>query len=171
MIDPITLLATASAAFNGIKKAVAMGREAQDIFKQLSKWADSADQLYSYISKNADRPPGLFETISFKKSATSEALDLAATKLQLKQMEDDIRHMFFYGELQSLGATGYSEFIKNRKEIREKREKLLREQARRRAKFIESAFYGVIITILFSLILYMGWIFFILMAQRGKVTL
>jgi hypothetical protein len=30
MIDPITALATATAVFNGIKQAVAVGREAQE---------------------------------------------------------------------------------------------------------------------------------------------
>ena len=51
-MDPITIMATVTAAFNGIKKAVELGREAQDIFGQLGKWAEGAGQLSAYINAN-----------------------------------------------------------------------------------------------------------------------
>ena len=53
-MDPITLLAATTAAFNGIKKAIAVGREVQDVFNQLNKWADSASQLQEFINKSRD---------------------------------------------------------------------------------------------------------------------
>jgi len=45
VLDPVTLLATATTVFNGIKKAVQLGREAQDIFGQLGKWAGTVADL------------------------------------------------------------------------------------------------------------------------------
>ena len=143
-MDPVTLMATITASYNGIKKAVALGREVQDIVKQLGKWAEGADQLYSWIRAQESREPGIFGSIKFDKSETAEALDIAAAKLQLQQMEEEIKVMFVYGELQALGSNGYSDFIRSRKEIREKRQRMIRDQIRRRQKFVENLFLGFI---------------------------
>ena len=67
-MDPITLMATITASYNGLKKAVAMGREVQDIVKQLGKWAEGADQMYSWIKNQETKKPGLFQAIKFDKS-------------------------------------------------------------------------------------------------------
>ncbi len=154
-MDPVTLMATVTASYNGLKKAVAMGREVQDIFKQLGKWAEGADQMYSWIRAQETKKPGLFQAIKFDKSETAEALDLAAAKLQLAQMEEEIKVMFVYGELSGLGATGYSDFIKSRKEIREKRQRMIREQIKRRQRFVENLFLGLIATIATGVIGYL----------------
>ena len=56
-MDPFSLMATATAAFNGIKAAVKVGQEIEGVYRQLSKWADAAGQLQQLIndSKNEDR--------------------------------------------------------------------------------------------------------------------
>lgn len=167
-MDPLTLIATLNATFNGVKKLVAVGREAQDVMKQLGKWADAASQLHGYINKHETRKPGIFEKIGFKGSEGSEALDIMAAKQQLKTMEDEIYHMFLYGELQDLGLAGYREFVHLRKRIREDRERALRDQARRRLKFIENSFAGIVIGTLLALSIYFGVIVFELGRQSGK---
>ena len=155
-MDPLTLMATVTAAYNGVKKAVAIGREAHDIMRQLGQWAEAADKMYSYVVNEQAKTPGLFESTKFDKSETREALDLAAVKLQLKQMEDDIKTMFFYGELQELGQAGYSEFIQNRKKIREDRVKILKKQAQRRAEALDTLFWSFIaaVTLAFALFVF-----------------
>ena len=55
-MDPITALATISAVWGGIKKAVAVGREVQDVWSQLSKWAQAADVL-EQVSDKPKKPP------------------------------------------------------------------------------------------------------------------
>jgi hypothetical protein len=44
-MDPITLLAAASAVWNGIKKASEFAQEAEGVWSQLSKYVGYADQL------------------------------------------------------------------------------------------------------------------------------
>lgn len=154
-MDPLTLMATITASYNGVKKAVALGREVQDVVKQLGKWAEGADQMYSWIRAKETKRPGIFETIKFDKSETAEALNMAAAKLQLKQMEEDIKNMFIYGELSGLGINGYSDFIKSRKEIREKRERMIRQQALKRARFVENVFWILVGLISVSSFLYL----------------
>ena len=167
-MDPVTLLATLNATFNGVKKLVAVGREAQDVMKQLGKWADAASQLHGYINKHENRKPGIFEKIGFKGSEGSQALDIMAAKQRLKSMEDDIYNMFLYGELQDLGLAGYREFVQLRKKIREDRQKALRDQARRRLKFIENTFAGIIISTLLAVSIYFSVIVFELGRNAGK---
>jgi hypothetical protein len=163
-MDPVTLLAATTAAFNGIKKAIAVGREVQDIFGQLNKWADSAGQLQDFINKSRDpnqqKKPGLFEKIGFAKSDTAEAMDIYAAQQKLREMEAEIQHMFYYGALQHLSQEGYREFIAIRKKVREEREKAVRDQARRRKRFIENAFWGTLLTITLAIaIKFFVWLY------------
>ena len=150
-MDPVTLLATASAAFNGIKNAVAIGQEVEGVFQQLTKWADAAGQLQELINDRKgdtnERKVGIFEKIGFKQSETSEAFDIFAAQMRLREMEEEIRLMFIYGELQHLGMEGYSQFNQIRREVREKRERMIRDQVRRRKRFIEGVFWYSLLTI------------------------
>ena len=70
-------------------------------------------------------------------------------------MEEEIKVMFVYGELQALGSNGYSDFIRSRKEIREKRQRMIRDQIRRRQKFVENLFLGFIVLIATSVFGYL----------------
>ncbi len=167
MVDPITLLATVTAAYNGVKKAVDMGREAHQVVRQLGQWAEAADKMYLYINKESARAPGLFEKIKYDQSETREALDLAAAKLQMKQMEDSIRDMFYYGQLQDLGQAGYSEFIQNRKRIREKRIQLQKEQAKRRAQFIDAVFWNIVLVLVAGFTLFVFYLIYSFGSSRG----
>lgn len=160
MLDPVTLLATATAVFNGLKKAVEVGREAEDVFGQLGKWAGAVADLQEWIrteEENANKPPPLFKKLVFNKSATAEAFDTYAAKIKVQQMEEEIRHMFTLGELWWLGKEGYNEFLMMRRSIKEKREKMVYEQIRRRKKLLRiSADAALIVMVLFTggLILY-----------------
>lgn len=163
-MDPVTLLAAATAAFNGIKNAVAVGKEIEGVYNQLSKWADAAGQLQEYINKSktdtGEKKPGLFEKIGFAKSETAEAFDIFTAQMRLREMETDIYHMFIYGELQHMGTEGYSQFIQLRREVRETRERMIKNQARRRKKFIENVFWGalLIVTLTIAIKLFV-WVF------------
>ena len=150
MLDPISLLATATAIFNGLKKAVEVGREAEDVFGQLGKWAGAVADLQEWIrteEENANKPPPLFKKLVFKKSATAEAFDTYAAKIKVAQMEEEIRHMFLLGELWWLGKDGYNEFIMMRRGIKEKREKMVYEQIRRRKKLVRNVSDAIFIAV------------------------
>jgi hypothetical protein len=154
MLDPVSLLATATAVFNGLKAAVEVGREAEDVFSQLGKWAGAVADLQEWMSteeENANKPPPLFKKLVFTKSATAEAFDAYAAKIKIQQMEEEIRHMFTLGELWWLGKEGYNEFILMRRSIKEKREKQVYEQIRRRKKLIKMVTdYAFIAMIVFT---------------------
>ena len=137
MIDPVTALATATAVFNGIKKAVEIGREAEDVFGQLGKWAGAVADIQEWMGQ--DKKPPLFKKLTFSKSATVEAFDAYAAQVKIQEMEKALYHWFHYGPLQHLGREGYIEFIQMRRRVKEQREKMIYEQLRRRKKLIRNA--------------------------------
>ena len=171
-MDPVTLLATATAAFNGIKQAVRIGQEVEGVFNQLTKWADAAGQLQELINKNRgdynEKKPGLFEKIGFKQTETAEAFDLFAAQMRLREMETEIYHMFIYGELQHLGMEGYSQFNQLRREVRERRERTIREQVKRRKRFIENVFWGSLLVIVLTIALKLFIWFYEYGQEAGK---
>jgi hypothetical protein len=159
MIDPVSAFAMATAAFNGIKRAVEIGREVQDVYSQLSQWAGAASDLQEYISQQENRKPGLFEKIGFGKNETGEAFDTFIAKQKIVEMEKEIHHMFTYGALQHLGSDGYREFIQMRRSIKEKREKMIYEQMRRRKAFFSNLInYGGAAVVLIVGIGLLSWI-------------
>jgi hypothetical protein len=147
MIDPVTALATATAIFNGIKKAVEIGREAEDVFGQLGKWAGAVADIQEWISGQQNIKPPLFGRIVFTRSATAEAFDEYAAQVKIREMEKTLQHWFLYGPLQHLGQDGYLEFIQMRRRIKEQREKMIYDQIRRRKKFIKNTSDAIFISV------------------------
>jgi len=138
-MDPLTALSLATAAFQGVKKVVQAGKDAEDIYKQLSKWAGHISDVNEFINEKDDQPKrlGIFEKIGFAKSETGEAFDQIVAKRKVKEMEDNIRHMFVWGELHHLGLDGYRDFIQRRRKIKEERAKLIWDQRKRKRKFLK----------------------------------
>jgi len=141
-MDPITALATISAIWGGIKKAVEVGREVQDVWGQLSTWAQAADVL-EQVSDKPKKPP-LFKKLDFSND-TKQAFDAYAAKVKMREMEADIRHQFLYGGLCHLGMDGLREFYSIRRRIREQRIKAIQDQLVRRRAFFEACFTGGLI--------------------------
>jgi len=141
-MDPITALATISAIWGGIKKAVEVGREVSDVWSQLSAWAQAADVL-EQVSDKPKKPP-LFKKLDFSND-TKQAFDAYAAKVKMREMEADIRHQFLYGGLCHLGMDGLREFYSIRRRIREQRIKAIQDQLIRRRAFFEACFTGGLI--------------------------
>ena len=140
-MDPITLLATASAIWSGIKKASEFAAEAEGVWSQLSKYCGVADQLEQCIQeeKTKSKKPKLFA----KQTAgndVQEAFNAFEAEHKLMQMEKDIRHEFYYGAFCSLeggfgGADGYAKFCNLRRKIRADRIKMKQEQQQLEKEF------------------------------------
>ena len=144
-MDPISALALVTTVWGGIKKAVEVGREVQDVMGQLSQWAQAADVL-EQAAQSEPKKPSLFKKLSFGDD-TKQAFDAYAAKVKIREMEAEIRHEFLYGGLNHLGMDGLKEFYNLRRQIRERRIKMLQDQKVRRQKFIEMSLYGVLIAI------------------------
>jgi len=149
-MDPITIMAAVTAAFNGVKKAVELGREVSDVYGQLSEWAGHVGDFHRTVAELEIKKnkPGLFDKISFKKSDTAEAFDMFAAKQKLIDMEKEIYHMFLYGALNHLGRDGYDEFRRMREEVRNKRNKMIMDQMKSRKEFFDTVFMIVMVSLI-----------------------
>ena len=160
-MDPITLMAAASAAFNGVKQLIDHGKEIEDVFGQLSKWASYTSDLQEWC-RQEETKPSIFKTLSFGDD-TSEALNVISIRMKLAQQETDIREMF-----QWYGPPGaYEEFIAERRKIKAQREKMIYEQARRRKEFLYLVVNSALIAVCLGVLGWMGWIMFELIQARG----
>jgi hypothetical protein len=133
-VDPITLLATASAIWSGIKKASEFAAEAEGIWGQLSKYCGVADQLEQVIQeeKTKSKKPKLFAKLN-PSNDVQEAFNAFEAEHKLMQMEKDIRHEFLYGAFCNLeggfgGMDGYAKFCNMRRKIRADRIKAKQDQ-------------------------------------------
>lgn len=148
-MDPMTLIAATTAAFNGIKQAVAIGQEVEQVFTQLSSWARLAGELNDAIIDSVEQrahTPSIWEKIAYPKNETAEAFDIYIARRRLIEHEKAIKHMFLYGELQNLGMDGYNELMAIRKQIYEERFHARLKQRAARIEYIENIKAGCIIT-------------------------
>jgi hypothetical protein len=133
-VDPITLLATASAIWSGLKKASEFAQEAEGVWSQLSKYCGVADQLEQVIQKEKNKPKKvkLFKSLD-STNDTQEAFNVFEAEHKLMQMEKDIRHEFLYGAFANLeggygSMDGYRKFLEMRRKIRADRIKAIQDQ-------------------------------------------
>ena len=158
-MDPVTLLSAASLAFNGVKKAIQVGRDMEDIFKQLSTWSGYVSDLQEWMGQERKyKKPTLWQKLTWDKSETAEAFDELIAKKKIKEMEDAIKHEFTWGKLHHLGMDGpygYRAFIKIRRDIIAKRKKEIYDQMRRRKAFLYHTKMGVAIGTLVLILIYL----------------
>ena len=144
MIDPITALAAVSAIWSGIKKAVEVGREIEDVWGQLTEWAHAVDNLEQAITAKKNKPP-LFKKLQFKDDA-AEAMAILQAEHKLREMRSELRERFLYGDLEPLGGLdALRRFYQLQRQIRESRIRELQDQQDRRKAFVEACFTGGLI--------------------------
>lgn len=115
MIDPITAISAATAAFNGIKQLVATGREIEDCVGQLSKWAGAMSDI-NFLEQKAKNPPWYK---SFTGSPEAEAMEIFAAKEKIEKQKQEILTMIGY----MYGTRGRERYLEILREVRAQRKK------------------------------------------------
>ena len=149
MIDPITAISAATAAFNGVKKLVHAGRELEDVVGQLGKWYGAAADLQRADTQRKNPP--IFTKLLNSGSVEEEALAIIVHKKKLeeqeKQLQDMLNIRFGYGT--------WKEMVQLRRQIRKEREETIYKQEERKAAFFEGLLV-VVILVMFSAALGIG---------------
>ena len=114
MIDPISAMAAASAAYSGIKKAVSVGREISGMAGTISQWSKACSDL-DFLDKKAQKPP-MYKMFS---DTQATALDIWSQKKRLAEMREDLRAHISW----TYGPSAWDEIVRieaqQRKEQRE----------------------------------------------------
>ena len=129
MIDPITLSAAvsgATAAYNGIKKAIMMGKEIEDLGSQLSTWMSAVSDVDN-IHKNAHNP-STFDKL-FNGSIEQVAMESYSSRKKLEKQREELRN-FLIG---NYGLQAWDDLLKEEGRIRKARSQAIyqKEQQKR----------------------------------------
>ena len=138
-MDPITLFAAATTAYNAVKRGMEVGQELSDMGAQLGAWF-TATADFKATAERSEKPP-LFKKLMATGSVEAEALQITLHKQKLQEMEGELRTMILY----RFGGDVYQQMMAERRRIRDQREQEVHAQARRREALIENLLYLVAI--------------------------
>ena len=138
-MDPVTLMASATASYNAVKRAIAAGQELESMIGSLSKWMSCLSDL-DQAEREAKNPP-IFKKLFSGKSIEQEALEIFAAKQKAQQQRDELRQ--FIGL--TLGQSKWDELVATEARIRKQRQETMYAQRERRRKFVEIAAWTVMI--------------------------
>ena len=114
MIDPFTAMAAATTAYNGIKKAISVGREISGMAGAVSQWSKAVSDL-DFLEEKAKNPP-MYKMFNDNQAT---ALDIWAQKQKLKEMREELKTYISF----TYGPSAWDEIVRieaqQRKEQRE----------------------------------------------------
>ena len=121
MLDPVTLGAAVSAAttaYNGIKKAITIGREIEDLSGELGRWMTAVSDVDN-VHKNANNPSAIDKL--FNGSIEQVAIESFAAKKKLSKQRDELKN-FLIGHY---GMQAWDDLIKEEGRIRKARQEAI----------------------------------------------
>ena len=116
MVDPITAITAATAAFNIIKKGFDMGRDIESMYSDMGKWMGAVADI-----RHADqmvKNPSVFKKLFNGSSIEQEAMDVFAAKKKAEEMENELRT---YVNL-VYGPNSWTDILKLQAKIRKDRQ-------------------------------------------------
>ena len=139
MLDPITLSAAvsgATAAYNGIKKAIMMGKEIEDLGSQLSTWMSAVSDVDN-IHKNANNP-STFDKI-FNGSIEQVAMESYSSRKKLEKQREELRN-FLIG---NYGLQAWDDLLKEEGRIRKARSQAIYQKEKQKRMIRDYTIIGI----------------------------
>jgi uncharacterized protein YaaN involved in tellurite resistance len=159
MIDPVSAIGMATAAYNGIKKAIETGKEISEMGSTLNQWATSLSDL-DFAHKQTQNPP-FFKKMFGASEIEQNALEVWGQKQKAKEMRDELRsYISLY-----YGPSAWDEIVRIESKMRKERKEAIYEAEERKQKMIE-LLAGIGLSIVAALILFV--IFYFIGKSQGK---
>ena len=112
MVEITMAVSLASQAFAGIKKAVEMGRDVEDVAGYFGKFFDAKDQLAA--AQQYDKNTPMVKKLFSGNSVEAQALEITAAKHKMAALEKELREYLLYS-----GQVGfYEDMMKERRTLR-----------------------------------------------------
>jgi hypothetical protein len=159
MFDPVTVTAvvsTATAAFNNLKKAFAMGRDIEQMGSDLSRWMQASSDIDEGI-KNSKHPP------FYKKFLSGDSVEQAAVqcftaKKQLEEQRYELQQFIKF----KYGSKAWDQLLKMEATIRKERTEKIYARQKLKQQLIEGFF------VLMLLLTVIGFIAFVIWLKRQQ---
>ena len=151
MIDPVTALATASTAFNLIKKGFQAGRDIESMGADLGRWMGACSDIKK--SEEMAKKPPLFKKLFAAGSVEEEALQSLMAKKKAEDMREQLKNIIMF----SRGKGAWDELIRTEGEIRKRRQQMIYEQQERRQALLNYILIGLGCAAICGMVGAMGW--------------
>ena len=125
MVDPITAVATATAAFNTIKSAFAAGRDIEGMAGDLSRWMGAVSDIKK--AEEYSKKPPLFKKLFASGSIEEEAMQAFMAKKKAEDMREELKNLISF----TRGPSAWEELLKTEADIRKKRQQAIYDQQER----------------------------------------
>jgi hypothetical protein len=158
-MDPITLLAAATTAYNAIKKGFEIGRDIESMYSDIGRWMGAMSEI-SKIEEQIKNPP-LFKQLFFSKSIEQEAIDIFAAKKKAKEMEDELRTYIQF----QYGVNAWNELLAIQARIRKERKEALDAQKNLRNSVLENVTIFLLMVFCLGILSAISWFVYAHMAM------
>ena len=160
MIDPITAVATATAAFNTIKQGFQAGRDIEGMAGDLGRWMGAVSDIKK--AEDYSKKPPLFKKLFAAGSVEEEAMQAFMAKKKAEDMREELRNIISF----TRGPSAWDELLKTEADIRKKRQAAIYAQQEYRQKVIEWVAIGVATIVMLGMIGFFVWL---IAYDRGMV--
>ena len=160
MIDPVTAVATATAAFNAIKSGFSAGREIESMAGDLSRWMGAVSDIKK--SEEYTKKPPLFKKLFAAGSVEEEALQTLMAKKKAEDMREQLKQIISF----TRGPSAWEELLRTEADIRKKRQKMIYDQEERWRIIWEGVAIGFLGVMVTGFIVFM---FYLYLSTRGYI--
>ena len=146
MIDPVTAIAGATAAFNAIKSGFTVGREIESMAGDLGRWMNCISDLNA--AEKSNKKPPLFKKLFQASSVEEEAMQIFMAKKKAEDMREQLKQII----IMSRGLSAWDELIKTEAGIRKKRQQMIYAQQERRRQVMEWCAIGLLVIVIIGFV-------------------
>ena len=153
MIDPITAVATATAAFNTIKSAFAAGRDVEGMAKDISRWMGAVSDIKK--AEEMNKKPPLFKKLFASGSVEEEAMQIFMAKKKAEDMREELKNIISF----TRGPSAWTELLKTEADIRKKRQEMIYAQEERRRQILEWCAIGFLVLVVLGFVVGVAYLY------------
>ena len=153
MIDPITAVATATAAFNTIKSAFAAGRDVEGMAKDISRWMGAVSDIKK--AEEMNKKPPIFKKLFASGSVEEEAMQIFMAKKKAEDMREELKNIISF----TRGPSAWTELLKTEADIRKRRQEMIYAQEERRRQIIEYCAIGLLVLVVVGFVVGIAYLY------------
>ena len=146
MIDPVTAIAGATAAFNAIKSGFSVGRDIESMAGDLGRWMNCVSDLKK--AEEYTKKPPLFKKLFAAGSVEEEAMQVFMAKKKAEDMREQLRQLI----TMTRGMSAWDELIETEADIRKKRQAMIYAQQERRRQVMEWCAIGLLVIVIIGFV-------------------
>tara|TARA_Y100001937_G_scaffold27626_1_gene39768 strand:+ start:412 stop:915 length:504 start_codon:yes stop_codon:yes gene_type:complete len=162
LFDPVTIsaaVATASTAFNGIKRAFAAGKDLEAMSQDLSRWMGAVSDVDA--AHKSAKNPTMFRKVFSGGTIEQEAIEAFTAKKKLEEQRYELKQFLMFTH----GSKAWDELLAMEGQIRKRRQKEIYDRKIFREKVISWVVVSIVVTI--GCVILIGFIYTLMGFDRG----